>query len=212
MAKEQINFPVKDLKEINKILKNYFSEYVINDTKIIGLSNLKICKRTAALKEIPDGRMNNIFVQPNLLQAELNAIKVTISRCLIMKDRINFYNNGDNMVEPDYTLMKFEAFEPNFMDVYHDKFGDKVWGLLNTLDFKEIDLDNMKYLFDNEQIDIVNVDGVDVITTKQLFPLYDKCVSITATQVNIDDTSDLHYVVFACDFGILTVFTLVGVL
>ena len=129
-----------------------------------------------------------------------------------MKDRINFYNNGDTMVEPDYSLMKFEAFEPNFMDVYHDKFGDRVWGLLNTLDFKEIDLDNMKYLFDNEQIDIVNVDGVDVITTKQLFPLYDKCISITAAQVNIDDESDLHYVVFACDFGILTVFTLVGVL
>lgn len=212
MAKEQINFPVKNFKEINKILKNYFSEYVIGDTKIIGLSNLKICKRIAALREMPDARMNKIFVQPNLLQTELNAIKVTISKCIIMKDRINFYNNGDTMVEPDYSLMKFEAFEPNFMDVYHDKFGDRVWGLLNTLNFKEIDLDNMKYLFDNEQIDIVNVDGVDVITTKQLFPLYDKCISITAAQVNIDDESDLHYVVFACDFGILTVFTLVGVL
>ena len=213
MAKQTLDYPVKDLKNINKVLRNYFSEYVIDDRKIIGLSNLVVARRIAVLTDDPKPQFNKVYIQPNELQAELNNIKVTKAKCLTTDTEINFYNEGDVMVAPDFSLKRFAAFDENFLDIYkNDPIAEAAWSKLNTLNFESFDDAEIAEQFDTDRIYIFNVNGTSVITTKQLFPLYEKC-HISAATVKIEkEESHLCFVVFSCQFPEVTVYTLVGCL
>lgn len=227
MAKATIDFPLKPFIEVNKILKLYFTEYIINDKMIFGDSLMTEVRRMAVLTD-PTMTLNNVIIQPNATQRELTAYRIS-------KDKYNETDEGyefRHLVEPEKgSNEKFDPYYPDDADLIIHKWKNEapitkvyeipseiedVWKNISSLNFISVD-ESVYDAFDNDSVAQFtladkNGDPYDLIFTRQLFPSYDKA-DIQVANVNMNSIASkfgIRYSVFASIFDRVVIYTLVA--
>ena len=222
MARVTIDFPIKSFIEINKILKMYFTEYIITNKMIFGDSLITEFRRMAVITD-ESMYIDNVVVQPNITQKELNAYRITKDRYKETEDAYTF----THLIEPEKG--SDEKFDPYYPDEPHlsiykwrddispkevyeiNQKVDKAWSSIKDLTFQEID-QSVYEAFDSDEIAVVDVStnkkNYSVIITRQLFPYYDKSV-ISVAGIELDD-SEINHTIFQSQFNGVTIYTLVA--
>lgn len=223
-----IDFPIKPFIEVNKILKLYFTEYIIDKKLIFGDSLIPEVRRMAVITD-PTMTLENVVIQPNSTQRELTAYRITKDKYQETSDGYEFRH----LIEPDKeSNEKFEPYYPEEADLIIYKWKntssvsevyeftsevDLAWRKASSLDFIEADRNLVYDQFDNDSVGYITLKDAkgefyDVIFTRQLFPSYEKSI-ISAANVSLNSSAEdfgLHYTIFRSEFNRLTIYTLVA--
>lgn len=228
MARMTIDFPLKSFIEVNKILKLYFTEYLIDKRMVFGDSLIPEVRRMAVITD-PTMTLDNVVIQPNATQRELTAYRIT-------KDKYNETDEGyefRHLIEPEKgTDEKFDPYYPEeanltihkwnnptpISEVYDITNGvDIAWQKAPVLNYIMAEDENVYDPFSNDSIGTMTLnddrkESYNIIFTRQLFPLYEKA-TISAANVSLNlfnEAFGIHHTILKAEFERVTIYTLVA--
>ena len=220
-----INFPLKSFKELNKILRLYFTEYVIDNKMIFGDSLLTGVRRIAVITD-DNMTLNGVCIQPNATQQIMTSYRVSKDQFEETDEAYRFFilNEPDKKSdekfkpyfdeEPNLSIYKWHN-ESSISDVYKTNPDvERAWQSISNLKFEDIDPDIYEE-FNMDRVGVVNTscdkDPLSIIITRQLFPSYEKS-RIRVAGIEFHKDEQIRHAIFESIFCNVTIYTLVAVM
>lgn len=219
----KLKYPLEELKKINSLLSEYFGDYFIKDGVVLGQSLNNWAVNIGAIpRNISDSlQLDNILIPPNQFRKVLADAKKTKTAIEISDKGFRLYQFEDKITGDEPDLSKGELV----IDICrHNNDNSDIWKYMmetdirvknimqsgvsiDELSFDDIPSNQYNEAFAADDVFSVNNELGGVIVSRQLFPKYQKILSLSWSSFDCDE--EYAYAVFKAEYADLTMLTIV---